>query len=94
MMTSKTTYTLTIVTIAIAATMLAISPMANQVLAQDFPGSGGQGHQRDTNCTQGGRDLGDECPGKSEEHNKNRDECTTVFAGKSDTIKFTNCPPE
>jgi hypothetical protein len=39
MKTSKTTYTLTIATIAIAATMLAISPMASRVLAQDFPGN-------------------------------------------------------
>jgi hypothetical protein len=89
-MTSKTTYALTIATIAIAAAMLAISPMASQVYGQ---GLQGKGHTKDTSCTQDGRDLGDECPGKSEK-SPNRDECTTIFAGKSDNVKDVVCEEE
>jgi len=87
-MNSKTT--LTIATIAIAAAMLAISPMANQAFASTFPGSQGQGHEEEEECVQGDRSFGEDCPGESQK-NPNRLECDTTFAGKSDNIKDQDC---
>jgi hypothetical protein len=79
-------------TIAAAVIMVALSPMANQVLAQGFPGSGGGGHQTTTTttCTQtssGDTDTGG-CSGESHK-SKNKDETTTTTttAGKSHVVK-------
>jgi hypothetical protein len=88
-MINKTTIA-ALVAIAVA-TSLAVVPAAltNQALA--FPGENGQGHQRTQECTQG--PPREECPGNSETNNPNRDECTTTYAGNSNNIKFTDCPP-
>ena len=76
-MNTKTT--LTIVTIAIAATMLVVSSMANVAFASF---SEGKGHERD--CVQGERNFGEDCPGESQK-SPQRDERT--FAGKSGNLK-------
>jgi hypothetical protein len=79
-MNSKTT--LTIATIAIAAAMLAISPMANQAFAS-FSGSQGRGHTVEETCEgpSGNIKEGD-CPGQSEKSDS-QSETETTFAGKS-----------
>jgi hypothetical protein len=76
-------------TIALSALMLALAPaVMSQVSA--FPGENGQGHTKKTDCDHGPEGQG--CPGKSEDADDHF-ECTTTFAGKSDNIKFTDCPP-
>ena len=91
MMNSKTT--LTFATIAMAAAMLTISSMAGQAFASTFPGSQGQGHEETDTCVQGDRSFGEDCPGESQK-SPNRDECTTITAGKSDNIKDQDCEGE
>jgi hypothetical protein len=84
-MITKTFAALTAITVALA---LAVVPALNdQVYAQDCNGCNGQGHQKDTGCTQGNPDF-PECPGESAKNNPNRDDCTVVFSGNSDNIKF------
>jgi hypothetical protein len=76
--------------IAVALTLAVVPALTSQALA--FPGENGQGHQREEDCTQtqsGGSTSGD-CPGQSEK-SPNKEECTTVFAGKSSNIKDQTC---
>ncbi len=84
-------------TIALSALMLALAPaVMSQVFAQDFPGSQGGGHDREEtkSCSDPKFADRESCPGKSEDaqgNDREDEECTTVFAGKSDNIKFSDC---
>ena len=76
-------------TIALSALMLALAPaVMSQVSA--FPGENGQGHTKQTDCDHGPE--GQACPGGSGSPDGQDRECTTVFAGKSDNIKSSDCP--
>jgi hypothetical protein len=84
-MTKSYKTTLGLVAAIAVATSLAVLPaaLANQALA--FPGENGQGHKKDTGCTQG--PDREECPGASGGQNPNRDDCRVTYAGNSDNIK-------
>jgi hypothetical protein len=84
-MNSKTTYVLTIATIAIATATLAISPMVTQVFAS-FSGSNGEGHETTQTCTNnGGKVKEGPCGGNSAQSDNNAD-TTTTTRGKSNNI--------
>ena len=61
----------------------------SQAFAQDCAGCGGGGHLRAETCeqTQSGDVVADDCPGQSQK-SPNKDETTTIDAGKSGKPKY------
>jgi hypothetical protein len=87
-MNSKTT--LTIATIAIAAVMLAISPMVTNPAFASFSGSKGKGHTTEETCTSPNERVTEgDCKGQSEKSGPHQ-ESETTFAGKSNQPKDTD----
>jgi hypothetical protein len=66
--------------IAAALSLAVVPALTNQVFAQDCPGCQGGGHDRDA-TNRGGQEKDPESPAAK---------CVTIFAGKSDNVKFTN----
>ena len=82
---------------ALSALTLVLAPIVvSTTFATSFPGDKGRGHDRETETSCSDPKFADResCPGNSENaqgNDRDDEECTTVFAGKSDNIKFSDC---
>jgi hypothetical protein len=89
MITSKVTFA-ALAAMAVALSLAVVPALTNQVFAQDFSGSNGQGHTRE--CDKANTDEEEEgpCPGNSQ---KSPNKCQVTFAGKSSNVKDDEEPP-
>jgi hypothetical protein len=70
--------------ITVALGFAVVPALTNQVFAQDCPGCQGQGHDKDA-TNRGGHEKDPDSPAAK---------CVTIFAGKSDNIKFQSDDPK